>query len=271
MASFKQFLSEDPYALSGLIEKGFMDWCRVNASKYMDHAKDTPIFRGMKETKALGLIDTNGFNRVSKGGTPNYYTIWMDNDPKWSKFPKRSKSYICSSGSYSRAYGSVHLIVPEDSANIGICPRGDIWNSFPAMRDVYVSDIEDLVCHISDFLNSYGGSLSKKAEQDYSVLRTALVSITPESAEDNDRPYSTDWGNYLKRNHLDSMLDIWDANMGPSKNDFDQCAASTLFLHPRENVEMWVQGKCAIVALDKIDSFSKEFQEFLRHNFKLEQ
>lgn len=68
--------------------------------------------------------------RKSKN-THNYYTLLFDNLSLWRAYPKRSRSLICANDKrWAGAYGNTYLIMPFNGANIGICPNGDIWNSF---------------------------------------------------------------------------------------------------------------------------------------------
>lgn len=91
-----------------------------------------PIFKG-----SMGFFDdtfremTPLKNRKSVN-TLNYYTLWMNNSPEWSKFPKRS--VICTNSyDYASGYGKVFFILPENNSDIGIVPKDDIWNAFRPM------------------------------------------------------------------------------------------------------------------------------------------
>lgn len=136
MITFKQFTAEannksiftPPTKLSS---EEFIGWCEKNAKTYLNNASKYPIFRGMRSlSSSTTIIDTNGFNRVS-ANTENYYTWWLDNNPTWKGYPKRSKSLICSTDrNYAAYFGYLYLIIPSDKANIGICSKFDLWESF---------------------------------------------------------------------------------------------------------------------------------------------
>jgi len=90
------------------------------------------IYRGLaNDIGNFAQISPSKFNRVSTQ-TDNYYTLINDNSPAWAKYPKRSKSIICTTD-YNTAYfyGYSYVVFPYDSAKIGKCIKGDYWWSFP--------------------------------------------------------------------------------------------------------------------------------------------
>jgi len=75
--------------------------------------------------------------------TYNYYTLWMDNDPAWASFPKRSRSLICSTSlniasSYKGQGGKPMVVIPVENCTIGVCSAADLWESF---RFGWLSDL----------------------------------------------------------------------------------------------------------------------------------
>ena len=64
--------------------------------------------------------------------TSNYYTLIMDNSRKWSKYPKRSQSLICSiDKNINNIWAATYLVLPKNGAKIGECSGPDLWVSFP--------------------------------------------------------------------------------------------------------------------------------------------
>jgi len=128
---FYQYLIE---SRSNVIdEKQAIDFLEKNYE-----VNDTKIYRGNNALSydKIYIIDPKNFNRKSKN-TANYYTLLIDNSPRWSKYPKRSKSIICSTDYHdSGFYGKVFLVIPEIGSKIGICPKSDIWDSFVNIRDL---------------------------------------------------------------------------------------------------------------------------------------
>lgn len=112
--------------------------CKKSWKAYAD--RKTYIYRGIRSVGGPYLYTdpTKGPPRVS-ANTLNFYTLWIDNDPTWKDFPKRSRSLICSNDFQGASgYGRVFLVFPYDNAKIGVCPSHDMWWSF--MK----SEVEDL-------------------------------------------------------------------------------------------------------------------------------
>lgn len=89
------------------------------------------IFRGVGGYGDYVYIDPSKSKqpRVS-ANTANYYTLIIDNSPKWKKYPKRSKSLICSTDeSYANDFGNTYRVYPINGSNIGVCPHRDIWEA----------------------------------------------------------------------------------------------------------------------------------------------
>lgn len=68
------------------------------------------------------------------------FTMWlMESMEEWKKYPPRSKSLICSTGSnYASSYGDPFIIIPYDTAKIGVCNATDF---FETVRDTTGGDV----------------------------------------------------------------------------------------------------------------------------------
>ena len=134
-------------------EEDFVDILEHHCAQAVININYTPIYRGIN-TAAFGKQlqlkvgdSTVGAPRVSKN-TKNYYTLWVDNSKEWKDFPKRSRSFICStSRTYADDFGEVYLVIPYDNAQIGICPESDYWYSFDIIDDL--SSLNSLIDNIS--------------------------------------------------------------------------------------------------------------------------
>jgi hypothetical protein len=77
---------------------------------------------------------SNPVERVSRDNT-NHYTLLIDNSENWKKYPKRSKSFICSLHKKMHLVSpylpqNSYLVIPNDESIWGICPTDDILTSF---------------------------------------------------------------------------------------------------------------------------------------------
>jgi hypothetical protein len=91
------------------------------------------IYRGINTVHVNKLIygDSRTIERVS-ANTENYYTLIIDNFlPEWNRYPKRSKSFICTSDlDDASCYGTVYQVYPLNNPLVGVCPTSDFWNAF---------------------------------------------------------------------------------------------------------------------------------------------
>ena len=95
------------------------------------------IYRGFKRNESLMYIDSSKYERKS-ANTNNIYTLLLSEIlPNWSMYPKRNKSFICSTDKgYAGSYGAQHdeaanyKVYPLGDPTIGICSDYDIWDCF---------------------------------------------------------------------------------------------------------------------------------------------
>ena len=101
------------------------------------YTHNIPIYRGMPSKNEYQFGSAEFDEPRRSANTTNYSTLIIDNSPEWAPYPKRSKSYICSTDAkYATEYGSLYKVFPFDGANIGICPELDIWFSFHKLQSV---------------------------------------------------------------------------------------------------------------------------------------
>jgi hypothetical protein len=289
MITFKQFLNEDQFAHTEMEPDLFVKWCETNASKYLPQIKKSPIFRGMPMSIKMGVFDTNSLNRES-ANTVNYYTIWMDNNPAWKDYPKRSKSYICSTNNdMAGGFGNVHLIIPADGSEIGIIAGDDLWYGFDYIdrmtgrsMDGFMSDVQDLIMAANkrEHLSEYN-----MAHKNYAALCSCLKRVTFELIDDlnTETGKREEWKKYLqafKTHGFRTLYDLFENGMDPTKNGFSHVVSGSASFGGHDN-EIWVQGKCAFLRFegllrrmaqnDALEEFVKEYipkQWYVKHDPK---
>lgn len=131
---FKQFLlTENKTSVTNEIsKKTAIKTISKNCSDFIDLYKkhDYGIYKGFKKQFNFMYGDSTTQNRKSKN-TRNYYTLTMDNSSAWEQYPKRSKSFICSSNKFfASAYGYLYAVFPKNGTTIAVCPDSDLWGSF---------------------------------------------------------------------------------------------------------------------------------------------
>jgi len=111
------------------------------------HKVGRRIYRGVHMDGNAYIVKPGEHTRVS-ANTYNTYTLLIDHSKKWAKYPKRSKSIICTSSSGgTQGYGEVFVVFPKDGYKFGVCPTYDMWESFDA--------------HIKISLNGFNNTLER--------------------------------------------------------------------------------------------------------------
>lgn len=174
--SLEIFLFESQSRGSEITEEQFFKYLKGDFSNYSLH--NDLLFRGSSNKEEFMYMDPTKFNRIS-ANTTNEYTLLFDNLPSWKKYPKRSKSVICTSSyEYANLYsvktgGNVHIVIPANNAVVGIVPDRDIWAGFTFKSDTFLTlkDFNLFIRQLLDIKNSI----------DWKTLKSKLEDITPEN------------------------------------------------------------------------------------------
>ena len=165
--------------------------------------------------------------------TSNISTLLFDNSPYNIKYPKRSKSLICTSN-YNRArnYGDVYHVIPFDGAKIAVCPEYDFWVSFRKFAEYGdIADFNDLISH-----NYQSNFLEHINDTDYDVFIKQLQKLC-DKLKINKSNLPTDINDYYK---------LFDAKLN-NINLYDYKEYAKLDL---ENNEVWTNSKCLLYLPD---------------------
>lgn len=173
------------------------------------------VFRGMDSKADYLFFNPKNMNRKS-ANTENYYTLLVDNSKQWSKFPKRSKSIICTlDKNTAENYGTCYTVIPFDkNSNFGICQHRDFWYSFQKtvgeslnnLNTVIKNTLKDNNCNIQD--------------SDFKILKKELSSIKKVNFGDDVKDYTEKlYDLYLKNKYTDAY-DLFDTCLDPVANNF---------------------------------------------------
>jgi hypothetical protein len=244
------------------------DWALANCRGYLQNAKHSAIFRGMESDVLFGRKNTNDFTRVS-ANTENYYTLWMDNSEVWKGYPKRSKSYICSSSpKVAESFGTVHFVLIPDNAKVAICPGDDLWNSFrpsvdsldglmddlstafkllridhPTERHELLDALQDVTIEsLSRQREKMEAELKKAREQDEDgELRSFII-------RENSVNGLTELIELMEQQGVKNMYAYFTRVINPVKHNFE--IQTGLNLNVPFKREVWVQGDVGLVNLE---------------------
>jgi hypothetical protein len=143
MTKFRSFLFEDKSRSVRLDMDDFIKSMDDYSDAIKNYIDGKRIYRGNDNAKGeILLTKPSEFNRVS-ANTLNFVTLIVDNMKEWDKYPKRSKSIICSSSpSNASDYGNPYIVLPKNGAKIGVCPESDWWYSF---GEIMINNVNNLI------------------------------------------------------------------------------------------------------------------------------
>ena len=202
--------------------------------------------------------------------TSNEYTMWMSNHPSWKAYPKRNKSFICSSTySYAGEFGRTHWLIPLKDAVIGVCPEKDLWQSFwTALGEgTSANDFNHFLNEVFRDTGLLTGMFGKKHlapyAQSYNELASLLKKCKPEGNMQavDDFVHGTDIGDnarriiYHHRTLYDAMVELLD----PTFNGFSLTTTKELnFLKQNDSnsKEIWLSTPCLAIRVGtELDKF----------------
>lgn len=230
------------------------------------------IFRGIKDGPRYGYIEPKNFSRKS-ANTKNYYTLILDNSNRWSQYPDRSKSIVCSTGQRAASnYGSVYLVVPEGNPKFGIAPARDIWFSFSSqLGPLGISGLDEF----NDTLSNLGKAVVNEnpPEDSYNNLKKFFgrvesdgkgevfndIITTSEMTYGQNIYHVPDLAMFLKRysDQQRGLFEYIEYLLDPDENAFEVKDYKSPF-YPDKDVEVWTSGSALLIRKDKWDEFFQE-------------
>ena len=258
-AEITPFKSEHPDFdhIHALIKEHCMD--AINGAK--NHCQ---LFRGDKKTPyKSGIYHPSSGERKSQN-TSNYYTSLFDTNTENAAWPKRSKSFICSTSfdnawSYSgeTSRNQPFFVFPYDGVKIGNTQRSDIWNTrlhlpegfnglqrLKSMNEFFAELLIRRLHHGIDFIPTMSEltSLLKKADPEiiYECMTDELL-ITRE--QDHEKAVAL----FIEK--LPSIYSFANMGMALEKPGAISSPAS----------ECWFSGTCIMLTRDDADAVYDEF------------
>jgi len=201
-----------------------------------------------------------GKPRVSRN-TTNHYTLIIDNSPKWKRYPKRSKSIICTTR------GKAFYVFPEDKSRIGVCPSYDFWPSFTGSG---IWDMDGFNMALMELAQSSLGI--KSWDDSIGKIRSVFSMIDEAKIDDHEGfmaklnrgndawgPFYGDSGNeflFQYTRERDTKLDPYIENLlDPNKNGFKIKFAGSKIMGEKE---VWTEGKSILVNHRSMEPFMNE-------------
>jgi hypothetical protein len=193
---YKHYLSDTCNAISEEEYLEIFEKCCIG----VNIEDDAPIYRYIENINDdFTLVDPRKVTRVS-ANTKNYYTLLIDNDPIWEKYPKRKHGIV--SSLHNSYFGNDFRVIPltkyDDilkKYNIkpfsepkwGVCPTTDIWMSIDKSIKIMISElsIKDDILMTSDDLNYSLSNIATNfdenlSQNDFNELKDQLIYISNE-------------------------------------------------------------------------------------------
>lgn len=248
--------------------KAAIKWIEKNSPSYIKNAKKSPIFRGVRNNTLIKLINTSEHTRVS-ANTSNIYTELIDNSSKWKGYPKRSKSIVCSTCpiGYIDQYGDIHFVIPKDNAQVGICSRFDLWDSFEMVRTLGLESMDDFNDIVQRILKSDKNILIK-AKKFNKISANNLMDRIDEIDLDMDTENAVIKIMNMIIHNNSTLLDELNLLLDPQLNKFkvvkagqfkDETGCKNVSgRNGGEGKELWIEGECMLINLSQADNSDEE-------------
>lgn len=231
-----------------------------------------------RETDKQGefyLADPKKISKPRKSrNTFDYYTLIMDNDSVWSKFPKRSLSFICRM-KYS-IYQKSYILIPKDGTTIADIGDQDIW---AVLYDKGGTDLDmhnDAINALL-FLPDYKGTekltnekIKKSYDQNYPRFVSQCKIFDIWMAENNfkyeeDILKFFDFDNFLLDDYVvTQLLEDYNGDIYKSivKKWFNPkvmgCRTKRIGTPIKANNEIWFSGESVLIRGDKFQEIKEE-------------
>lgn len=220
------------------------------------------LFRGIKRSDDV-IITTPTGNRKSAYAKTNFYTLIFNNDPSWSKFPKRE--IICTyDKTYTEAYGDTYIVLPENNTSMGVCSSYDIFLSFTnTIKKNFPKntplDINSFMMDLYMFLNQYFfKSDSSSPLKTYQQLKVSCDNLWKWSKNNDINTLDYVENNIFFQNWdkiVASNMTLWEYiidTLDPNKNNFKLQKISNNFVPNNTDSEVWIDTPCLLIRLFKI-------------------
>ena len=228
------------------------------------------IYRGVSQAdNKIYLVNPSKHVRKSRN-TINFYTMFLDNDPQWSMYPKRSQALVCSSSpNYAEGFGLLFAVLLENGAHIGVCSRQDFWISFPVIRQTFSDtgypDMNDLNRAVAWLCETFLGE--KLNTDNVQIMMDQLDRITksvrektPDELKLLDLMWSPIGKKLIEMMKKESLTATLRNLYNPKKNDFELQTIEN-FDAPVER-EVWSSDLAFMVPLEMMPQVVERYNKY---------
>lgn len=232
------------------------------------YTKGNMLYRGNKlVTKPYLQYKPKGV-RASRN-TSNYYTLLISNSSKWKSYPRRDKSFICTSSfSYAISYGTPYGVFPYDGAVVGVASTRDFWGSF--MKSMALgTDMDDWNMMFKDMFSSLRisinddkySSVTKAMNEFDSRMKSGKLTMDMVQNAMTEGGYALKEWAWFKDVYKGSFLEVVDKTLDPNTNGFQLMKVGGNY---PDNKECWVSSECIFVKKELVPSRPNPLGEILK-------
>lgn len=228
--------------------------------RFLDN-DDSYIYRGdAAEIHEFAVGHGKGTRKRKSRNTTNYSTLFFDNHPSWSKFPKRSEAFICSTNiKTARSYGGsgVYHVFPENGTTIGVCSSVDMFLSFRKTIPLEtVADVNNFIIATMIYAEEIFNISVDRSDDSYRILKTSSDKITKAFYNSTSDERSR-FINKLDNTYLVTMGDDFDGDIikrlneiyNPKINGFGIVKSGQKIPDKRE---VWMSGNCLFIHIESM-------------------
>ena len=245
---------------------------------YIRNKPNDFIYRGFGKHITASMLTKNNYSLVvpfkrESRNTYNFYTLIIDHDPAWQKFPPRSKSLICSTTNDLMSYGKMRIVIPFDQTKFGVCDGPDIWYSFKrrdnfpfynlddfnmVIAKIIIDDVERVHIDNSDKIRAFNKTLSYQSfVNKIDEARKKNGKIDQMIKANNDNPFykmNEDVLIFLHRIKNEG-IEFLQSCLNPNKNNFRLSNYESLPFNTETEIWFGNQGVVFDANQDKVDEF----------------
>lgn len=237
---------------------------KTKASKawkqYIDKGTSIERWTGSVQRTPLGFLDASKMiDRLSRN-TENYYTHIINNDPSWSKYPRRQ--VIGALRLTDHGFGGTrYKIFPFDSTKVGVAPTDDIWDSFPELRKAGINPRR-----YNEFINKLlnGGSSGYSYDTTFEQFKDRAKEFDKSIKDDNIKDiqqYYRDQGSLKSA----ETLDTYDGDLYKHILKYINPKGFKLRkpgnLSGNDMAEVWFEGPAVFISSQLIDEIEDKMGE----------
>jgi len=219
--------------------EGIRSHCKNALNSYK---KDKMVYRGVYMDQPTYLIKPGEHTRKS-ANTANTYTLLIDNSKKWVKYPKRSKSIICSTkSSNSSGYGSLFVVFPKDGYKFGVCSSFDMWESFSSKIKTSLHSFNYSIDRLIESLSIEFDIHNMEKYEDLKLMCKKIDMVLQNTQERNTRVFRWLFDYDMYGNFMDLLESLFD----PEDNGFK--VVNDIKELPNVDHEVWTDSDSYLVS-----------------------